>query len=132
MKVDILKQFSIFLPNRPGALSRLTKILCDAGVNVVGVASEVRDDSGVVRLAVGGEVDISSLLTQNGFSSIETRLLSVHALDKPGELYRIARALADGKVNITTVYGTAVDGQHSRILMAVENTDKARAILEVL
>ncbi len=132
MKVDVLKQFSIFLPNRPGALSRLTKILCDAGINVVGVASEVRDDSGVVRIAVGGDVDLSSLLTKNGFSSIESRLISVFALDKPGELYRIARALADGKVNITTVYGTAVDGLSSRILMAVENTDKARAILEVL
>lgn len=128
MKISVLKQFSVFLPNKPGSLSQLTRNVAAAGINILGIASEVRDDSGVVRLAVSDDIDISAVLSRNGIVSIESRLLSVEFQDKPGELSVLAKTLADGGVNITTVYGTT-QGLSSRILFAVENTDKALAIL---
>jgi len=132
LKVEILKQLSVFMPNRPGALSSLARLFTEKGINILGLASEIRDDSGVVRIAVAADVDASAVLSQGGFSSVETSLLSVDLEDKPGELYRIAKALADGKINITTVYGTSRSGGASRILLAVENVPKARALLEIL
>ncbi len=103
MKVEILKQFSIFLPNRPGALARLAKLFADKNVNMLGIASEIGADSGMVRIAVPGDADVSGILSQAGFSNVETPLISVEVQDRPGELFRIAQALADSKVNITTV-----------------------------
>ena len=133
MKVDILKQFSVFMPNRPGALSSLARIFSDKGIDILGLASEVRDDSGVVRIAVAQSADASSALSQGGFSSVETSLLSVELEGKPGELARVAKALADGKINITTVYGSSGhSGGISRILINVENVQKARGLLETL
>ena len=52
MKVELIKQFSIFLPNRPGSLARLARLFAEKKVNMLGIASEVRDDSGMVRIAV--------------------------------------------------------------------------------
>ena len=132
MKVEILKQFSVFMPNRPGSLSSLARLFSEKSINIVGLASEVRDDSGVVRIAVESDVDVSAILSAGGFSSVETNLISVEVPNKPGELFRIARALADGKINITTVYATSTGGGTSRILVAVENVPKARALLETL
>ena len=132
MKVEVIRQYSVFMPNRPGALSRLTKLFTDQNVNILGIASEVRDDSGLVRIAVGPEQDASAILSKGGFPSVESSLLSVEAPDKPGTLMRISDALGDGKINITTVYATALGGQVSRILIACENTDRARAVLEGL
>jgi hypothetical protein len=132
LKVEVLKQFSVFLPNRPGALSALARLLAEKNVNILGIASEVRDDSGLVRLAVAGEADVSGVLSRAGFASVETTLLSVEVNDKPGELARVTKALADGKVNITTVYGTSFGGRSSRILISVANSDKARGLLEHL
>lgn len=129
MKIEILKQFSVFLPNKPGSLSALTRKVAEEGINILGIASEVRDDSGVVRLAVSGAQDVSEVLSRNGITSIESKLLSVEFTDKPGTLATLAKTLADGGVNITTVYGTT-QGSASRILFAVENTDKALKILE--
>ena len=129
MKVEVLKQFSVFLPNKPGALSALAGMLADKGVNILGIASEVRDDSGLVRVALPGDVDGSTILSKAGVSSVETTLLSVEVADKPGELARITKVLADGKVNITTVYGTAILGHSARILISVENAEKARQLL---
>ena len=132
MKVETLKQFSVFLPNKPGALSRLAKLFAEAGVNLLGIASEVRDDSGMVRVAVGPDKDVSAILSKAGFASVESKLLSVQVADKPGELHRVARALAEGGINITTVYGTSLDGSSCRILIAAENTDLAREVLELI
>lgn len=133
MKVEKIKQFSIFMPNTPGALSRLAALFSDRRINILGIASEVRDDSGLVRIALGADADISSLLSQAGFSSVETNVLSVEVEDQPGQLLRVTAALADGKINITTVYGTSVSGaKTARILINAQNTDKALSILEAL
>lgn len=134
MKVEKIRQFSVFMPNKPGALSRLAALFSAQGINILGIASEVRDDSGLVRIALAnGSDDASSILTKAGFSSVETHILSVEVDDQPGQLQKVADALADGKINITTVYGTSVAGaQRSRLLIAVQNTDKALAILEAL
>ncbi len=121
------------MPNKPGALTRLAALFSEKGINILGIASEVRDDSGLVRIALENEAEASSILSAAGFSSVETHILSVEVDDKPGELLRIGAALADGKINITTVYGTSVPGgQTSRILIAAQNIDKALAILEQL
>lgn len=130
MKISTLKQFSVFMPNRPGALSSLAKLFADKGINLIGIASEVRDDSGLVRVAVSSDADVSAILSQGGFSSVETTLLSIELDDKPGELHRLTQILAEAKVNITTVYGTSLDGKSCRILMAVQNAARALALIE--
>lgn len=136
MKVEILKQFSIFLPNRPGSLARVARLFADKGVNMVGIASEIRDDSGMVRIAVPADADVSAILSAAGFASVETALLSIELPDKPGALADVAAALAEGRVNITTVYGTSVgrtDGQTARILINVEReAERARDLIEKL
>ncbi len=133
MKVEKLKQFSIFMPNRPGALARLAELFSSQKINILGIASEVRDDSGLVRIALPMDADVSAVLSKAGFSSVETFILSVEVDDNPGELFFITDALAQAKINITTVYGTAVAGAKSaRILVAVQNADKALEVLQAL
>ena len=133
MKVEKIKQYSVFMPNKPGALSRLAALFSEKGINILGIASEVRDDSGLVRIALAQDADASTILSQAGFSSVETHILSVEVDDQPGQLLRLSEALAEGKINITTVYGTSVSGaETSRILIAVQNTDKGLEILQRL
>lgn len=133
MRVEKIKQFSIFMPNKPGALSRLAALFAKQQINILGIASEVRDDSGLVHIALSHDADVSALLSQAGFSSVETSVISVEVDDQPGQLLRVTAALADGKINITTVYGTSVSGaKTARILISAQNTDNALAILETL
>lgn len=123
----------MFLPNKPGALSRLVKLFSEKGVNILGIASEVSAESGLVRIAMANDADASSILSKAGFSSVETHILAVELDDQPGQLLRISDALAEGKINITTVYGTSSPGSPTaRILIAVQNTDKALELLEAM
>ena len=130
MKVSVIKQYSVFMPNKPGALARLAQAFADAEVNIIGLTSEVRDDSALVRIALAGDQEHSGILSRAGYASVEGRLLSVEVEDRAGQLARITKLLGEGGVNITTVYGTALGSAQSRILMAVEDTDRAVALLE--
>ena len=132
MKISLIKQYSVFLPNTPGALADLAKRFSDQKINIIGLSSEVRDDSALVRVALDGEHDYSAVLSKAGFASVESKMISVEVDDKPGELHRVTKALGEGGVNITNVYGTATGGQLSRLLIAAENTDKALKALERL
>src|SRR5687768_4633569 len=130
MKVRVIKQYSVLLKNEPGALAGLAKLFADKGVNVVGISTEVRDDSGVVRVALDAAGDLHGVLSRGGFASVESKLLSIELEDKAGQLHRVTRLLADGGVNITNVYGTSLGHANCRILIAAENTDKALKLLE--
>jgi hypothetical protein len=110
VKVEKIKQFSVFMPNKPGALSRLVALFAEKKVNILGIASEVSAESGLVRIALANDTDASSILSRAGFSSVETHILSIELDDQPGQLLRVSDALAEGKINITTVYGTSSPG----------------------
>lgn len=130
MPVKLIKQYTVFLPNIPGALSKFVELFTNEGINIVGIASEIRDDSGIVRIAVDAERKVSHLLTGAGFTTIETQMISVELRDRPGELLRIARLLGEHNINITTVYGTADSGGTDRVLMNVSDVDKALEVLK--
>jgi len=130
MPVKLIKQYTVFLPNVPGALSKFVELFTNEGVNIVGIASEIRDDSGIVRIAVDAERKVSHILTGAGFTTIETQMISVKLNDKPGELLRMTRLLSEHNINITTVYGTADSGGTDRVLLNVSDLDKALELLK--
>lgn len=131
MKVEKIKQYSVFMPNKIGALGRLASRFAEEGINILGIASEVSDESGLVRIALAHDADVSSILSRAGFSSVETHILSVELDNNPGQLLQITSALAEAKINISTVYGTSAHGaKTARVLIAVQNIDKAVSLLE--
>lgn len=130
MKVTVIRQYSVFMPNKPGALARLAQAFSDSGINIIGITSEVRDDSALVRIALAGESEHSGVLSKAGYASVEGRLLSVEVDDRPGQLADITKRLGSGGVNITTVYGTAIGDGRSRLLFAVDDTDRAVELLQ--
>ena len=130
MSVKVVRQYTVFLPNVPGALGRFIELFVNEGINIIGIASEIRDDSGVVRVTVDTDKKISYILTNAGFTTVETPMISIELTDKPGQLLHLARSLASHSINITTVYGTALGGNTSRVLLNVSDADRAVEILK--
>ncbi len=130
MPVKLIRQYTVFLPNVPGALAKFVELFANEGINIIGLASEIRDDSGVVRIAVDGDRKVSHILTGAGFTTIETSMISLELEDKPGQLLRLTRVLSENNINITTVYGTSFGGASGRLLMNASDTDKALEVLK--
>lgn len=129
MPVKLIRQYTVFLPNVPGALAKFVELFANEGINIIGLASEIRDDSGVVRIAVDGDRKVSHILTGAGFTTIETPMISLELADKPGQLLRLTKVLSENNINITTVYGTSFGGASGRLLMNASDTDKALEVL---
>ncbi|MCG2725086.1 MAG: hypothetical protein L6420_02310 [Elusimicrobia bacterium] len=131
MNIKIARQYTVFLPNIPGALNKFIGLFTKENINIIGIASEIRDDSGIVKIAVEADKKISYILTNAGFTTVETPLLSIDLTDKPGELLLLTKILAQNNINITTVYGSAFGvNKASRILLNVSDATKALDVLK--
>lgn len=130
MQIEIINQFSIFIPHKTGALSKFLKILNDSNINIVGIASDIGYEVGVIRVAVEHKPKLSHILTEQGFTSVQMPMISLALPDRKGQLYKLSRFLARNGVNITTIYGTAFGGNQSRLLFTVDNMEKAKKILK--
>jgi len=131
MSIKAVKQYTVFLPNVPGALSKFVELFAKQEVNIIGIASEIRDDSGIVRVAVDTDRKVSHVLTDAGFTTIETSMLSLELPDNPGQLMRVTKLLGENGINITTVYGTSVGGGTGRLLLSVSDPENAVRVLNL-
>ncbi|MCX7905745.1 MAG: ACT domain-containing protein [Elusimicrobiales bacterium] len=127
--IKMVKQYTVFLPNKPGALHSFIELFAKEGVNIIGISSEIHDESGIIKIAVDSDRKLSYILTREGFTTLETTMISIILPDKPGELIKLTKLLAEHSINITTIYGTAA-GTPSRILLNVSDLEKTLSLLK--
>lgn len=128
--MPIQKQLSVFMPNRPGVLARTCAILAENGVNILALAVHDTVDNAVVRFLVDHPTRAILLLEQEELYVLEQDVVVVEIANKPGELTRVAQALAEADINIAYAYCTAVPYQETGCL--VLKTDEPERTLELL
>ena len=80
----------------------------------------------MVRVAIDQEGKISKVITDAGFTTIESSMISYEfPADKAGNLYKFTQLVNRLGLNITTVYGTSFEGDKGRIIFNVSDTEKA-------
>lgn len=130
MPISVVKQYSVFLINEPGALKNFAELFVRENVNVIAISQDVRYDAAVVRLAVAYDQEISHALTKAGFTSVKTDAVCIDAPDRVGLARDIGAVLFEQGINITTIYGTAGPGNTSRWIVIVNDITKALNALE--
>ena len=132
MSIKIIKQYSVFLANEPGALKNFTELFARAGINIMAVSQDVRYDAAVVRVAVETQDsdEISHAITKAGFTTVKTDAVSIDIENKVGVLRDVAAVLANEGINIISIYGSVPDGGSSLIVLVVNDIPRAVAALE--
>src|SRR3974390_580162 len=102
--MQITKQLAIFLDNRPGMLARLADALAEAKINIYAITTSDTIDHTVIRLVVSDYRKALHMFEEHGTLVVEDDVLMVDGSNKPGELARIARKLAQAKINIEYCY----------------------------
>jgi len=127
----VVKQLSVFLANKPGALARLYHSFARAKVNLIAITVSDTVDHAVVRMVVDDPERAEALLEQHGVLVVDNDVLAIRLTNKPGALAQLAEKLANAKVNIEYAYGTAGTGKNSSLLiLRVNNLAKARKVLK--
>lgn len=123
-----MKDLSIALDHRPGALAEMGEALGRAGVSVEGGGVFVANGVGIAHFLVADTDAARAALDAAGIRVISENEVLVQKLrqDEPGQLGRIARAMADAGVNIEVQYS---DHDHNLILV-VDDFDRGRIVSE--
>ena len=119
-----VKQLSVFIENRPGRLSAVTKILGDNDVNIRAMSLADTKDFGILRLIV--EKAVSALKTE-GFSVTTTQVLAVEINDRPGGLSEAMKALYNDNISVEYMYSAFINTKENTayLILRVENVTAA-------
>jgi hypothetical protein len=123
-----MKDLSIALENRPGALAEMGEALGQAGVSVEGGGVFVANGVGVAHFLVEDAAAARAALVAAGIRVVEEREIVVLRLrqEEPGQLGKIGRRMAEAGVNIEVQYS---DHDHNLILV-VDDLERGRAVAE--
>ena len=126
-----IKQISVFLENKPGALSAMTDVLARNQVDMRALSVAETKDFGIVRMIVDDVYKATTVLKEADYVNSMTSVLAVAIDDVPGGLNKVLKVLAEAKVNVEYMYaflgGKKAD--HAYMVFRVENNEAATAAL---
>ncbi|WP_294099342.1 ACT domain-containing protein [uncultured Ruminococcus sp.] len=126
-----VKQLSVFIENRPGRLSAVTKILGDNDVNIRAMSLADTKDFGILRLIVDDFDKAVSALKEEGFSVTSTQVLAVEINDRPGGLAEAMKALYNDNISVEYMYSAFINTKENTayLILRVENVTAAQEAL---
>ncbi len=110
-----LKQLSVFLENKPGALSAACRLLAHAGVNIQTCTLADTQQFGILRLVSPDWEHAKQVLEKNGCVVKVTEVVAIEVEDQPGGLAAILEALEPSGINVEYMYAFA--GSHRALLV---------------
>ncbi|MDF3000228.1 MAG: amino acid-binding domain protein, partial [Bacillota bacterium] len=100
----LIKQISIFIPNKKGSLSQLTDILIEHHIDIRAIAVFDTAEFGILRIVVDDPDRAVDVLNKEGVVAKVSRVIAVEPEDKPGSLNTIFSILRDADINIEYIY----------------------------
>lgn len=113
------RQLSIFLENRLGQLMRVTRLLEDEPVHILGMSVDAAVDCAVVRLLVDDPDAAHQILRDASFAVSESELLVVELPEGKRGILTLCSTLISGEVNINYVYSVWA-GKDRRPCLAIQ------------
>jgi len=127
-----IKQLSIFLENKPGALSAPCRLLAKADINIQTCSLADTREFGILRLIVEDTDKAKRLLQRNGFAVKVTDVIALEVKDEPGGLAAILDALEGTGINVEYAYsltGRTRSG-HALLLFRFSDPNAALSVLK--
>jgi len=124
-----LKEFDVFVQDKPGELAKVCEILGNNGVNIKGIASERNNAKPLIRVVTDDEATAKAALAKSGIGYDLKDVISIRLPDRPGELGKVAKKLARAMVNVDSIYILGKDGGHTDMILTVDNKKKAEEAL---
>lgn len=100
----VVKQLSVFIENKSGAVNHITKLLGSNDINIRSLQIADSTDYGILRLIVDDPTKSLDLVKKEGYTAKLTEVISVVVPDKPNGLNDLLKILSDNDVEINYLY----------------------------
>ena len=123
----IIKQMSIFVENKPGAMSAMTAVLAEHGVDMRALSLAESNDFGIVRIIVDNVYQATTVLKDADYVHLVTPVLGVAIPDSPGGLNKVLSVLSEAGINVEYMYAFLGGKSSEHAYMIFRVTDPAAA-----
>ena len=128
-----VKEFTVTIEDKPGALGKCFLALAERGVNILAFQSYVEERESLVRFLVDDPATAKAVLGNLRMIFEETDVAVVKLAHRPGELGRAAARLGEKQINIDYSYcGSEPGSALGQLVFGVDNVAVAATVLDEL
>jgi len=125
----IIKQLSIFLENKTGRITEVTKLLGKSGINLTAFSMSESSDFGIMRVVLSDPEAAQKLLTKNGFTVTLCDVVCLFVPNTPGTLSEALLILSEHNVSVDYMYAFAMDDM-ARVIIRPNDVRRCVEILQ--
>jgi len=126
-----IAQISVFLENRPGRLSALTRRLADAGVNLSTLMLSDNGEFGLLRLLTPDVAQALQTIQAAGYASTTTEVVALEVPDQPGGLANVLSVIEKAGRSVEYMYAFAErPGKAAIMVFRFDDMDQALGALQ--
>ena len=126
-----IKQLTVYVENKKGAMASLTDVLAGNDVNIRALSIAETEDFGLLRIIVDNETAATKILEDNGYLMKAIDVVGVKIGDAPGKLARALDIIDEAGINIEYLYAFLTRTEkHAYVVIRVADNDAAEKALE--
>lgn len=122
-----IKQISVFVENKPGAMSAMTGVLAENNIDMRALSLAETSDFGIVRIIVDNIYSATTVLKDAGYIHSVTDVLGVAIPNVPGGVNKVLNVLEDAGINIEYMYAFLGKKEKNHAYMIFRVQDDAAA-----
>ncbi len=125
-----VKQVSVFLENKKGSLTGLTRILSDSGIDLIALSIADTEQYGILRCIMTDTDKGVKALKDAGYVVRLTDVVAVCVPDVPGGLNSVLELLTDNDISVEYVYSfVRSTGSHALVIFHLSDIEKGLRVL---
>lgn len=127
-----VKQLSVFVENRAGRLSKITRLLGDSNISIRAMSIADTKDFGILRLIVNDSEKALEVLKKNDLAVTITNVLAIRISDKPGGLADAMECLYKDNISVEYMYAAFLNeaDETAYLVLRVDKLDEAVTALD--
>lgn len=130
MKTPQVRQFSVFLKNKVGALLEIVRILDEHNIVVLALSIAESSETAISRMIVSDPDRTAELFREHDIAHSECELMVVELPGGPGDLSGVLAALLMAEVNVYFIYPLLVRPRgHPVLALHLDDIECATSVL---
>lgn len=126
-----LKQLTVFVENKKGALVAITETLASQNINIRALSIADTQEFGILRLIVTDNDSAIKVLSDKGYLIKTTDVVGVKIGDEPGKLSMALNVLDKENINMEYLYAfMSRTEKHAYVVLRVQDNAHAEKALE--
>jgi hypothetical protein len=126
-----LKQLTVFVENKKGALVAITETLAAHNINIRALSIADTQEFGILRLIVTDNELAIKALSEEGYLIKTTDVVGVKIGDEPGKLSKALNVLDKENINMEYLYAfMSRTEKHAYVVLRVQDNAHAEQALE--